>query len=245
MDVAIPKWMRKVNGDPSPVRTVEAGIPLSSVRLVYPVPDPNTGVPRDVVVERMAVRRSEERSFNTSDWPPTWDRVIPGLNIVVPWPAREKPEEKDNDTDTLRIVTEESTWVPTLLRPPMPSSVIEELRNKYSKFRDRHDDEYIAEKMQEDAEKERQRKLSSMMTPLQELHAKQRRERMARGRPELTEDQLAKIGEAVVVKRGVPQHIHEESQRSSQQPLQKAPEEVVTMQMEGLKVEGQDRSMPA
>lgn len=234
-----------MNGDSSPVRTVEAGMPLSSVRLVYPVPDPNTGIPRDVIVERMAVRRSEERSFDSSDWPPKWDRVIPGLEIVVPWPAREKPEEKDNDIDTLRIVTEERTWVPTLLRPPMPPSVIEELRNKYSKFRDRHDDEYIAKKMQKDADDEGQRKLTSMMTPLQELHAKLRRERIARGKPKLSEDQLAKIGETIVTNRGVPQHVQEALQKWPQQPLQKAPEDVMTVQMRGLDVEGRNRSTTA
>lgn len=34
----------------------------------------------------------------------------------------------------------------------MPPSVIDELRNKFSKFRDRHDDEYIAKKKLEDEE---------------------------------------------------------------------------------------------
>lgn len=237
--MAIPEWMRKSQGLATATRTMEADIPLSSVRLVYPVPDPKTGIPRDMIIEHLEARPYDENAkIDESAWPPEWDRVIPDLDIVVPWPAREKPEEKDNDVDTLRILTEERTFVPTLLRPPMPPSVIDELRNKYSKFRERHDDEYIAKKMEEDAEKERKRRLTSMMTPLQELHARERRERKARGWPELSDDQLAKIGEIMMARRPGAVRI--------QKALHKrAPEEVATGQMEGLEVEEQDQSPTA
>ena len=52
--------------------------------------------------------------------------------------------------DTPRITTELETWHPSLGMPPFPISVIDELRGKYSRFRTRHTDEYIAEQLAKD-----------------------------------------------------------------------------------------------
>lgn len=81
-----------------------------------------------------------------------WQRYVEPQNVRIPWPAVDEPEYKDEDVDTLRIQVEDKSFLPTLLRPPMPPSVIDELRNKFSKFRDRHDDDYIAKKIKEDEE---------------------------------------------------------------------------------------------
>ncbi len=133
-----------------------------------------------------------------------WTRFIPGLNVVIPWPKIEAKQHKDYDSDTLRIDVEARTFVPTLLKPPMPLTVIDELRNKYSIFRTRHDEEYIQKKMQEDEEKEAKKRMAmEMMTPLKEQRKVERKLLRAKGRPKLTEEMLAKIGEVMAKKRSL------------------------------------------
>ncbi|TKA62263.1 hypothetical protein B0A49_10408 [Cryomyces minteri] len=203
VEIAIPEWMRGKDSNPSPTRSVERPIPLALVRLVYALPDPKTSIPRDVIVENIE-RRNVFRDKYTKET--VFDRVIPGLEVSIPWPTKVKPEDVDHPSDTLRITVEEQTWTPTLLRPPMPPSVIDELRNKYSAFRDRHDEEYIAKKMAEDEEAKAAKQTAKMMrTPLKELHAK-RREEFRKGSAEgarpkkITQDMLARIGEVIVAK---------------------------------------------
>lgn len=97
--------------------------------------------------------------------------------------------------------------MPSLLRQPMPENVIDELRNKYSKFRTRHDDAYIAKKMQEEAEatwKEKKAGVGAggmdvrMMTPGMEKRWREAMERKGRKEPELSEDILGRIGEVMM-----------------------------------------------
>lgn len=132
-----------------------------------------------------------------------WDRKIPGLNLIIPWPEKGEPEHQDHDSDTLRINVDEVTERPVLLQPPMPPSVIDELRNKYSVFRKRHDPDYVARKERfEGAEGSRKRALArSAMTPMQELKEKRMAEKATRGEPELSEEQLARIGEVMAMER--------------------------------------------
>lgn len=70
----------------------------------------------------------------------------------------------DGEMDTSRVDVEASTFVASLGEPPMPSTVIDELRNKYSKFRTRHDPEYLRQKMLEDYQKE-YRETASLFMP--------------------------------------------------------------------------------
>lgn len=70
----------------------------------------------------------------------------------------------DGEMDTSRVDIEASTFVASLKEPPMPSTVIDELRNKYSRFRTRHDPEYLREKMLEDYQKE-YRETASLFMP--------------------------------------------------------------------------------
>lgn len=116
---------------------------------------------------------------------------------------------EDHDIDTLRIDVEEETWIPTLLRAPMPGTVIDELRNKYSAFRSRHEESYVAMHERADArnarrEERRSLGMGGMMTPLRELHVKQRREREWGKRREegISEEVLGRIGE-VMARNGV------------------------------------------
>lgn len=189
-DVVVPEYMLKNETDKRPFRPMEMGVPLSQLRLVYPLPHPETGIVRDVVVKKIMVERGV--------------RWIPGLGTRIPWPKKEEPEHEDYDEDTLRMEVETETWLPTLLRPPMPPSVIDELRGKFSKFRTRHDEEYIAKKTAEDVEMQKRKGMNlSMRTPIKELNRKVREEKKARGKPQLSEELLVRIGQVMAAKKGV------------------------------------------
>jgi len=200
MDVAVPQWMITAEDpDKRPVRSVEQPVSINSVRLVYPLTDPETGVTRDVIVKKLINGRIWHDRHTGSK---KWSRIIPGLGIKVPWPKTEPKEHKDYANDTLRLDVEVKSFVPTLLRPPMPSTVIDELRNKYSIFRTRHDPEYIEAKMKEDQEKEDKMKLvEQMRTPLKEINRKERKMRKATGKGKLTPEMLEKIGQLIAKKR--------------------------------------------
>ncbi|KAI5928015.1 hypothetical protein F4810DRAFT_705910 [Camillea tinctor] len=174
---------------------MEMSIPISSVRLVHPMQDPQTGAVRDVIINRLTHgpiihdRQSGEKR---------WDRIVPGMNVSIPWPPQPEDEVKDYTGDTLRIDVEERTFTPTLLTPPMPESVIDELRGPYSRFRTRHSPEYIARlEAEEQAKRDRVKLMDSMRTPLQEFHRAERANKKKKGKPRLTLEMLEKIGEVI------------------------------------------------
>ncbi|EEY19159.1 KOW motif domain-containing protein [Verticillium alfalfae VaMs.102] len=105
-----------------------------------------------------------------------WTRYITGLNVAVPWPEP----------------------------CPLPDTLIDELRNKYSKFRTRHEVEYVQRKEAEASEKKAGRvTAASMLTPLQEFNRQQRDARRARGQPMLTEEMLEKVGQVIARNKAV------------------------------------------
>lgn len=176
-------------------------MPIWAIRLVHPLRDPETGKVRDVIINELAPTGIVHDKPTGRE---TWERIVPSMNIKIPWPrAFEEAEREaaqqlkvDYECDTLRLDVEEQTFTPTLLEPPMPTGIIDELRNRYSKFRTRHEPEYIAKKEAEEREKLALKKAaSSMRTPLQELNALLREERRQRGQPALTDDMLVRIGE--------------------------------------------------
>lgn len=172
-----------------------ANIPISAIRLVHPLEDPETGVTRDVVVRSLSrgkVTWHRHASYRV------WTRYITGLNVAIPWPEREAKVREDQADDTRRADVETPTFMPTLLRPPMPEAVIDELRNRYSKFRTRHEHAFVERKEAEEALRRDARKLQrDMLTPLQEFNRQERDLRRARGAPVLSDDMLAKIGQVI------------------------------------------------
>jgi large subunit ribosomal protein L24 len=202
--VAVPKWMIAAEGsDTRPIRSIEKPVPLDKIRLVYPLTDPKTGTTRDVIVKQLINGNIfHDRHAGTT----RWSRYIPGLGegpgLLVPWPKREVKEHKDHPSDTLRLDVEVKSFVPTLLHPPIPGGVIDELRNKYSKFRTRHDPEYITVKMQEDVEKKEKKKLAEeMISPLREANRLERKLKRAKGKGKLTTEMLERIGQVIAKKR--------------------------------------------
>ncbi|KAK4455039.1 hypothetical protein QBC34DRAFT_391398 [Podospora aff. communis PSN243] len=195
----IPDYMR-----PADLDHVEAGpsaIPISSLRLVHPLPDPTTGIVRDVIVRQLKpISIVHDRPTRKV----SYSRIIPGENVKIPWPKIEPRPKFEYDCDTKRAEVEERTYVPTLLTPPMPQSVLDELRGRYSKFRTRHEPEYIAKIEAQEAEKEaRKKSAKTMLLPVQELNRKLRAERRALGQPVLTEEMLEKIGQVIAKNRAM------------------------------------------
>ncbi|KFZ16642.1 hypothetical protein V502_04994 [Pseudogymnoascus sp. VKM F-4520 (FW-2644)] len=200
VDIAVPKWMMtSPESDDRPVRSVEKPLSIAAVKLVVPLPDPSTGTVRDVIVRDIV----NSKVFHNKSGGVKYTRMIAGLNTVIPWPKTAPKEHPDHDADTLRIDVETRTFLPTLLKPPMPDSVIDELRNRFSIFRTRHDDAYLEKKEAEEAAKEeRKQSIRLMRTPLNEVNKRERTKRKALGKGELTEEMLAGIGAVIARKRG-------------------------------------------
>lgn len=185
--------------DKPPGISIELPIPISGVRLVHPIRDPNTGETKDVIINQLAHSNIFHDRISGRA---TWTRYVPGLNMKIPWPKKEAKEKVDHKIDTLRIDVEERTFIPTLLRPPMPEDVIDELRNKFSRFRTRHEPEYVAAKEEaEQAKKDRVQLMDSMRTPLQEFHRAERERKKKKGKPRLTAEMLEEIGKVIAKNR--------------------------------------------
>jgi large subunit ribosomal protein L24 len=215
IDMMIPAWLKKVreklrakNPDitaPGATRdraSRAASIPISAVRLVHPLKDPKTGKYRDVMIQELRPTAVDfhnplaaRPSYNQWEYGKRYDRIVPGINVCIPWPEPEAPDNETYSSDTRGNVLLERTFVPTLLRAPMPPQVLDELRGRYSKFRTRHEPWYIAKKEAEAAEKKLVHStISEMRTPLMDFHRAQKEIRKARGQPELTDDMLEAIG---------------------------------------------------
>lgn len=190
----------------NPSRSQPMPISVESVRMVYPLPDPDTGVTRDVVINQLKSvppnMQSPNMSLDRWQYGNKWDRVVPSLNVTIPWPEVEVPEFAAKAVDCVRETVNERTFYYGLLSPPMPEPVLDELRNKYSRFRTRHEDWYLQQKEAEAEAKERQREtVKSMQTPVQEFNEMKREIRAMAGEPELTEEMLEKIGEVMASKK--------------------------------------------
>lgn len=183
-------------------------ISVSSIRLVYPIRNAETGVTRDVVINELKAvppnMKSENMTLDRWEYGNKWDRLVPGINVVIPWPEVAAPEHEAKAADTVREQVEERTFYYGLLAPPMPRQVIDELRNKYSRFRTRHEPWYLRQKeMEGQLERSRREAAKSMQTPLDEFHEKQRAIRDARGEPELTDEMLEKLGRIMADRKAV------------------------------------------
>jgi large subunit ribosomal protein L24 len=156
---------------------MDVPIPIDDVRLVVALDDPVTGNARDVLVEHVyGGGPFLERKYGSTT--PTHTRYIAGEDIEIPWPREDTSQQKDEPSDTLRIEVETPTWIPSLLHPPFESSILDELRNRYSKYRTRHDPEWVEQKKMEEYREEylRSRTLLTPRGELRELRLKVKEE---------------------------------------------------------------------
>ncbi len=200
MDIATPEYILEAEVDKRPIRTIEAPIPLSAIRLVHPLPNAETGSMRDVIIKELRRSSNSERKLGFAG------RYVAGTapKLYIPLPKKAKDEPAEHEIDTLRIEVEEKTWTPTLFQPPMPPSVIDELRNKYSIFRDRHDESYVGAREERAAELEevRRKKEEAMLTPLEEYHWMKKLEKGRMEEKPLEREMLVKIGEVMARNKG-------------------------------------------
>lgn len=183
-------------------------ISIGAIRLVYPITDSETGMTKDAIINELRAiapnMDSEHMSYNRWEYGVKWDRVASGINVTIPWPEVQAPEFTTHEVDTPRDVAEDRTFHYNLLTPPMPPKILDELRNRYSRFRTRHEEEYVAKKEAQEARKKgTHAMLQSMMTPLDEFHAKNRELKAARGEPQLTDDMLEKLGQIIAKTKAV------------------------------------------
>lgn len=168
-DVTFPPWLNEQYGHKSPVHSINLPVAIDDVKLVVALDDPVTGNTRDVLVEHVyGGEPLLERPYGTDT--PRHTRYIAGEDIEIPWPRSDPAEQKDEEWDTLRMEVETPTWVPSLQNPPFPSSVLDEIRNKFSKYRTRHDPEWVEQKKLEDYKMEYLQS-RSLLTPKGELIA--------------------------------------------------------------------------
>ena len=196
-NVAVSGWQIMEEADKTPFRPYPVPVALAAVRLVAPLADPATGEVRDTIVNALRVER---KTFHQGIGIPE-RRFVAGVRplLQIPFPPRDEYGFDDAPVDTLRLEVENRSWTPTLSVPPMPPAVIDELRNKYSALRSRHDDAWVAAK---DAEhfarlQRRARTMQNMISPLEELAAKKQAEKSAKGEPALDDDTLAAIGQVM------------------------------------------------
>lgn len=169
-------------------------IPLGEVRLVAPITDTDSGSTQDAIIESMSVKPA--RWVNGVKIPGQRFVATPSGRLEIPYPEEQEAEKSEYDLDTLRIEVEERSWTPTLSVPPMPPSIIDELRNKYSKFRTHHDDDWVEAK---DAELLRKQlrlggMQNKMVSPLEERRRVKEAEKMASGDEGLEDAVLEGIG---------------------------------------------------
>ncbi|KAJ5774563.1 hypothetical protein N7457_009459 [Penicillium paradoxum] len=200
-DVIIPEWAKDRMAGAGDTQAQPFPVSFDDIRHVIPLEDAESGKLQNVIVEHAyAAGPYTERSEHSKL--PRYTRYVSGLDIEIPWPLEDEPVITDGDMDTTRMAAEMSTFIPTLAQPPMPSTVIDELRNKYSRFRTRHDPEYLAQKMKQDYRKE-YRQTVSMMTPqtdaknIKIAQAAARREAKldANGNPQMTKASIAFIAQ--------------------------------------------------
>lgn len=178
-------------------------VPFDDIRHVIPLEDTETGKLQNVLVQHAyAAGPYHERAPHSKL--PRYSRYVAGLDIEIPWPLEDEPIITEGEMDTPRMEVENSTFAATLAQPPMPSTVIDELRNKYSKFRTRHDPEYLRAKMMEDYEKE-YRETVSLFTPKTDAVNMRVAKKLERRKARLDDDGNMKMSEDTI--RFINQHM--------------------------------------
>lgn len=143
----------------------ELAIDMKDIRLVLDMKDEENGLHRDYVVGEVIGGPPYIQKEIGSNLP-RHTRYVDGTNHIIPWPTEEIERLYSRENDTLRILVNEDTYIPSLTYSPIEEGVIDELRGKYSRTRKIHDDvNWVRKKVLEDArESWLERRVSTMMT---------------------------------------------------------------------------------
>jgi large subunit ribosomal protein L24 len=178
-------------------------IPFEDIRLVYRVGD------RDVIVDQMEILESEWDEETEMEVPRV--RVIPTTNIeLLPENANQTQKPNENgkkelsdldaadgtSSDTFAPAVHSTTFEPSLFTPPFHSTIIDELRGKYSKFRVRHSEEFVEKMLSLDKREEtKKQSVKLMRSPIKELYYKQKKQASEVAKQQqLTDESLSIIG---------------------------------------------------
>jgi large subunit ribosomal protein L24 len=152
---------------------------------------------RDVIVDRMDI---PESNWDEDEGETPLARLIPSTNLEIETPEP-LPESKDDESnpeylisDTYRNEVENVTFEPVLATPPFYPSIIDELRNKYSKFRRRHTDDFIEKMIAIDAKSNLKKGSAELMTtPTKDLFRKQKAQSKAIAKKQVLTDETLNI----------------------------------------------------
>ncbi|PGH07841.1 hypothetical protein GX51_01551 [Blastomyces parvus] len=176
VDIRYPDHVIAGDSDKRPYRSIPVPYRFDEVRLVVPLHNSETGKVEDVVVKHMYGGEPYiDHPYGVDT--PKHTRYISELDVEIPWPQRPLPDHPDAAVDTLRIEVEARTHIPSLNAYPFPATIIDELRNKFSKFRTRHDPEWVVEKEAEDRKME-ERRNKAWATPKTEFMAQKAQKRL-------------------------------------------------------------------
>jgi large subunit ribosomal protein L24 len=136
-------------------KVVEMNLPLkfSDVRLV--VRSEGEQQKEDVIIRHLRGGAPHvDRGYGSNI--PRHTRYVAGSvdgveDLEIPWPDAEVQDFEMNPVDTARFDVEQITWLPSVLEAPLPKGVEDELILKRSRMRARHNDEWVAKKIVEDA----------------------------------------------------------------------------------------------
>lgn len=199
--------MQKAENTKNPTVLHQRAFHESHLRLVVPTRDPKTGNFQDSILDEMLLIRK----YNPQGNDYTIKRHMPGTLEKIPSPVlpprapKDLSNEQYFDEDTLRITSEQVSFTPVLTytvlnaQGTQADSVLDELRNKYSKRRTRHTDEFIQKMEDIDlAKEEKNASYKKMDTPLMQVNAKIAEEIKAfKTKRKAKEGSLESVGEAV------------------------------------------------
>jgi large subunit ribosomal protein L24 len=170
------------------------------VRLVVASLDTMTGKVKDEVVQHL--RGGEpivDPPYGSNT--PKHTRYIGKTGTSIPWPKAQITEVLAEAADTLRIQVDEESFFPSVQHLTVPEGLIDELRSKYSRTRRVHTQDYIRQKMAEDA-KEQWEKRRRMVLPQQEYWEYKAKQKSKLGGPTVTAETLDLIRNTQAARRG-------------------------------------------
>ncbi|KAG5520159.1 hypothetical protein PMAC_001236 [Pneumocystis sp. 'macacae'] len=134
----VPKVLR-TKDMPNAVIEIPMFMHYSNVRLIGEIPGEKYGIKKLVAVKHI---NRGKLFYNKDRKILTWRRWVVGENKFLPWPinlpkneAEQEQRYKEYKIDTKIADVQKKTFIPTLYSPPIPLSIEDELRNKYSKYR--------------------------------------------------------------------------------------------------------------
>jgi large subunit ribosomal protein L24 len=168
VDVRFPSWALNPEEAEDPFITHNMPVSIDDVRLVVTLED--EGRQYEVIAKHVYGGRPFLQRSNAQT--PKHTRYIAGENIPIPWPDEGRVDNmQDEEGDTSRKEVEHETWTPSIERPPFNPFILDELRNKFSKYRSRHDPMWLENRKLEDL-REEYLKSRTLLTPAGEHRAK-------------------------------------------------------------------------